>query len=325
MPEPVSTRLELHGDVALAHSRPVEPAPVPDDVVHHRLADDLRQQLVQHEPLVMPGGQLPRLRERGVASEAMRARPIHRVVVEEDERAVQPSDHQVFVVAWVRNDRVAAVPAGQILELAAEADPQLCAVPPVVEPRARDRASAVHRVKVERRCALVGRRARIRRDAQRRSRVEGDVVVDELAEEVVPAVCVGLFGLLTLKLGSVIKCTGPLLSLSWASSRPPGLPRSESAARTASVARENAGSLRNMRPNFVRLVCTVALGPATARGAIAAPTPPESATAIFVDLAYHCGPRRCSNCPSPPASSSIRTLSNRNIYRHGSTRLVSIW
>jgi len=75
-------------------------------------------------------------------------------------------------------------------------------------------------------------------------------VIDDWPKKVVPAVCVGLFGLLTLKLGSVIKSTGPLLSLSSASSRPPGLPRSESAARTASVARENAGSLGNMRPNL---------------------------------------------------------------------------
>src|SRR5437762_9100300 len=98
-------------------------------------------------------------------------------------------------------------------------------------------------------------------------------------KNVVPAVCVGLFGLLALRLGSVMSSTGPLLRSSFASSSPPGLPRSASAARTASVAGANDGKVGKMRPNVVGLVATVALRAATARGALVAPTPPDRATA----------------------------------------------
>src|SRR5260370_944779 len=62
-------------------------------------------------------------------------------------------------------------------------------------------------------------------------------------KNVVPAVCVGLFRLFALRLRSVINSTRPLLRSSFASSSPPGLPRSASAARTASVAGANDGKL----------------------------------------------------------------------------------
>ena len=97
---------------------------------------------------------------------------------------MQPGDHQVLVVARVGDDRgVRPSSARQVLEQAAELDPQLVAVGRVVELRARDRALAVDGVEVERRRARVRRVSRLGRHAQRRGRVEGDVVVDELAEE----------------------------------------------------------------------------------------------------------------------------------------------
>src|SRR2546425_2685371 len=77
-------------------------------------------------------------------------------------------------------------------------------------------------------------------------------------KNVVPAVCVGLFGLFALRLRSVISNTGPLVRSSFASKRPPGFPRSASAARTASVAAANGGRFGNIRPNVVGLVETVA-------------------------------------------------------------------
>src|SRR5712691_288012 len=98
-------------------------------------------------------------------------------------------------------------------------------------------------------------------------------------KNVVPAVCVGLFGLLALRLGSLISSAGVLFRLSFASSRPPFLPRSVSEARTPSVAGANAGRSGNKRPNVVGLVDTVALRAATARGAAVAPTAPDNATA----------------------------------------------
>jgi hypothetical protein len=104
-------------------------------------------------------------------------------------------------------------------------------------------------------------------------------VIDEPAKERRPAGCVGLFGLFALRLRSVISNTGTLVRSSFASKSPPGFPRSASAARTASVAAANGGRFGNIRPNVVGLVETVALRAATARGAVAAPTAPENATA----------------------------------------------
>jgi hypothetical protein len=59
VPEPVAGALELDGNELLTGGRAVEPAAVPQDVVHHRLPDELRQELVQDDPLVVPANELP--------------------------------------------------------------------------------------------------------------------------------------------------------------------------------------------------------------------------------------------------------------------------
>jgi hypothetical protein len=76
---------------------------------------------------------------------------------------------------------------------------------------------------------------------------------------VVPAVWVGLFGLLTLSPGSVMRSFGPLLTSSCASSSPPGAPSARSASLTRSVGAANAGKSGKIRPKVVGLVPTVAL------------------------------------------------------------------
>src|SRR5215472_2267564 len=62
-----------------------------------------------------------------------------------------------------------------------------------------------------------------------------------------PAVSVGLFRLIRLRLGSVINATGPAARSSFASMIPPGVPSCISASRTASVGGANGGKL-NIRP-----------------------------------------------------------------------------
>ena len=84
---------------------------------------------------------------------------------------------------------------------------------------------------------------------------------------VVPAVWLGLFGLLALSERSTMSALGPAASGSAASSRPPGAPSSRSAASTFGVCRANAGN-RNMRPK-----CCAAAEPAWAHGACAAAGP----------------------------------------------------
>jgi hypothetical protein len=90
---------------AFAHPRLIEAATVPEHVVDHRLPDDLRQELVHDQPVVVPRRQ-PAARDQMSSHPCSRAaRPVDRVVVEEDESALQAGNDQVLVVARVRNDR----------------------------------------------------------------------------------------------------------------------------------------------------------------------------------------------------------------------------
>src|SRR5262249_31416032 len=66
---------------------------------------------------------------------------------------------------------------------------------------------------------------------------------------VMPAVCVVLFGLFWLRLRSVMSSAAPLERSSLASRMPPGLPMSMSAACRAGLLAANGGSCGNMRPN----------------------------------------------------------------------------
>ena len=137
---------------------------------------------MQNDPVVVPRRHPPRLLERRIRI-PVRSRPVDRAVVEEDERALQPRNHQVLVVTRIGHDRRAARVARQILEHPARLDPQLRPVGRVVELRTRDRTRPIHRVEVERRRAPVRRAARIGRNSHHRARVERDVVIDELPQK----------------------------------------------------------------------------------------------------------------------------------------------
>jgi hypothetical protein len=81
--------------------------------------------------------------------------------------------------------------------------------------------------------------------------VAGQVVADgpvDRPRKVNPAVLVGLFGLLTLLAGSVIRATGSDRS-SPGSMGPPAAPSSISASRIGLVSSANGGRVGNRRPN----------------------------------------------------------------------------
>ena len=118
---------------------------------------------------------------------------------------MQPGDDHVLVVARVADDRRPVGHARHVLEQPAALDPQLALVGRVVQLGRADGAGAVDRVEVERRRAAVA--------ATRRGSVgspSGEPASKVMSwsmnwpKNVVPAVCVGLFGLWAESDGSVI-------------------------------------------------------------------------------------------------------------------------
>jgi hypothetical protein len=105
VPEAVRRALELHRHRRLAPLGLVKAGTVAQNVVDHRLPDEQRQELVQDHPLVVPGGELPSRGEGVLRRLLLGSHVVDRVVVEQDERAVQPGDHQILVVARIRDDR----------------------------------------------------------------------------------------------------------------------------------------------------------------------------------------------------------------------------
>ena len=186
VPEAVGGALELHGDLRLADGWCVEGAPVREHVVDQRLTDEQRQELVHDHPLVVPAREGARLLEhrRGRTRRWNALHVVDGVVVEQQERGVQPRDDDVLVIATVADDRGVAGVAREVLEEAAALDLELD--PParrVVELRASGRPRAVHRVEVEVRVAAVHRSADRERRPQGRHEVERHVVVHELTHE----------------------------------------------------------------------------------------------------------------------------------------------
>ena len=187
VPKAVRRALELHRDALLSDTRPVEPSAPGEDVVDQRRTDDGRQKLVDDDPLVVPGGDLSRLRIDSAATVSwpavVVAQPVDDAVVEFHDGRMEPGEHEVFVVARIAEDGRARGGARQILEEPAALESELGAVVGVVQLRVLHGTAAVHRVEVERRGAGVRGAFRTRRHAELRRRVERHVVVEELAEE----------------------------------------------------------------------------------------------------------------------------------------------
>jgi hypothetical protein len=115
--------------------------------------------------------------------------------VEEQERRVQTSDDEILVVAGVGDDRrMVAWVAREILEQPAALDTELDLIARVVQLRGAERPIAIDRVEVERRRAGVRGGDRGRWLAQPGRRVEGDVVIQELAHESRPGRMGGAVG-----------------------------------------------------------------------------------------------------------------------------------
>ena len=92
---------------------------------------------MQDDPLIVPGDQPTRLRERGLGAHPgiRQAHFVHGPVVREQHRGLQAGDHDVLVVPRVGDDGAAIRLAGQVLEDAAALDTELGAVRLLVELR----------------------------------------------------------------------------------------------------------------------------------------------------------------------------------------------
>jgi hypothetical protein len=149
VPEPVGRALELDRDEGGSGVGAVPAPPARrEDRVGQRLPDELRQELVHDEPLVMPGQRAAGRCEPLIDRHPLGGELVDDPVVGEDHRALDPGDDDVLVVARVGDDGLPVGVAGQVLEPPARLDPQFHPVG-LVELRARDRTTAVDRVKIE--------------------------------------------------------------------------------------------------------------------------------------------------------------------------------
>ena len=125
MADPETRALELDRHRRETHVRPVRAPAAGEHVIDHRRADEQRQEFVQDQPVVVPEHETLRLREDllWIHQAERLTGVVDRSVVEEDERAVQPRDHEVLIGARVRHDRLQVRVAGKVLEDPATLDP----------------------------------------------------------------------------------------------------------------------------------------------------------------------------------------------------------
>jgi hypothetical protein len=198
VPETVRADGELDRDIRVV--APVEELqPVLQHVLRRRLAHGSGQEFMQHHPLVVPAHHPLRLGEclvhRVRGAQVRRHVEIH-LVVEPQQRLLQPGHHHVLVVARIGDQRHHLAVAGQVPPRAAvDGDSSRAGDllgqegrPPavhslVIQVRRHRRAAAVHAVQVERGNPEVADRLGVLGPGQARGGIEGHVVVQELAEE----------------------------------------------------------------------------------------------------------------------------------------------
>ena len=197
MAEPVGSDGELD-----RHERPavLVRGPVVAQVDHRRLAgdllvdrarrsdqvvaDDAGQEVVRHGPLVVPARQSTGGLEHPLAADALRPRKVDEPVVEPGQCLVQLDDDEVLVVARLRDDGSSCAVARHVQDAVdVRRDQELVRVRGVVELGLLHRPAPVDRVEVVARCPEVDARVRVHLLQRQRGVVEGDVVVDELADE----------------------------------------------------------------------------------------------------------------------------------------------
>ena len=224
----------------------------------------LGQEVVQHDPLVAPAHDALRLVEVRVllvGAELRRDLVVDAVVEFEEQRLDLPTI--LFVVALVADQRVPSAVrcrSGRSMPAMPRFAPRMNLPRPrsaVVQGAGRP-GRGRKAIEVEARGAEVFQRVRVVQPLQRRGRIEGDVVVDELAE-----VAGGHAHVLVGRLGALdghpacrsgtcgwhvasnsLVTISPARPVSMARARPP---------RTAPPGAIAGSSQRNMRPNFAVL------------------------------------------------------------------------
>jgi len=146
-------------------------------------ADDAGQVVLHHDPLVVPAGEPLGLDELPVGVAAGVGGVVDEAVVEPGEQQVQLADDDVLVVARIADERDLLAVSGQVVDaVGVGADEQLALVIPVVLERFVAGPGPVERVEVEAGSPEAGEAVGVVKPVEAGDRVEGDVVIDELAE-----------------------------------------------------------------------------------------------------------------------------------------------
>src|SRR5918994_2626703 len=194
VPEPVRGYRELDRDKGYGAAPDVEAASVRQNVDHQLLAHRQRQELVEDYPLVVPAGQpLGLVEDRAGTRGATGQHFVYYRVVELQERQLELGDDQVLVVAGIADVRdVLAVPRNILRRLLVDEELDIVWRYSVVELWAGPASRSVDAVQVERGGAKVGNCRGVDLAQQAGSRVEGYVVVEELAQKGDPRSVVGV-------------------------------------------------------------------------------------------------------------------------------------
>ena len=171
---------ELQRDVRLPRLRHEPPAALGEHLLDRARPDEPGQEVVDHDPLVVPGKGDPRVVEDVGLGHPVLTQQVDDAVVRAQQGDVQGQREQMHVVAGVADQGDALLVARHVDTVRAEQE--LRRVGEVEQVRRADRAVGVEHLQVEHRGAGVAQRLRADAAADGRS-VGGDVVGDELAEE----------------------------------------------------------------------------------------------------------------------------------------------
>src|SRR6266496_5448754 len=82
-------------------------ATVCQNIIYHRLRDNVWQELVKDHPLVMPHGQAVGLKVSVIVRDPriLCSNEIHGMVMKQKKGGVQAGDHHVLIVPWVADNR----------------------------------------------------------------------------------------------------------------------------------------------------------------------------------------------------------------------------
>ena len=119
----------------------------------HRGADEVRQKVIDDDPLKVPGERPASIIEQLGLGQAVRPQAIDQAVVRVDEGNLEPGHERVYIVPGVANQRDALLVARHIAAIGPEE--QLGRIRLIVEVGRADRAAAVQRLEIRARRANV--------------------------------------------------------------------------------------------------------------------------------------------------------------------------